>query len=62
MELLTSHVTPSLAFFSTLLLDLNAQESKFQHLTPTVRATKNNRCWGPSESEGPQKQDLTVFL
>jgi hypothetical protein len=20
------------------------------------------RCWGPSASEGPQKQDLTVFL
>jgi hypothetical protein len=19
-------------------------------------------CWGPSASEGPQKQDLTVFL
>jgi hypothetical protein len=21
-----------------------------------------SRCWGPSASEGPQKQDLTVFL
>jgi hypothetical protein len=21
-----------------------------------------NACWGPSASEGPQKQDLTVFL
>jgi hypothetical protein len=20
------------------------------------------KCWGPSASEGPQKQDLTVFL
>jgi hypothetical protein len=24
--------------------------------------TNNGRCWGPSASEGPQKQDLTVFL
>jgi hypothetical protein len=22
----------------------------------------NPHCWGPSASEGPQKQDLTVFL
>jgi hypothetical protein len=22
----------------------------------------NSYCWGPSASEGPQKQDLTVFL
>jgi hypothetical protein len=21
-----------------------------------------SNCWGPSASEGPQKQDLTVFL
>jgi hypothetical protein len=23
---------------------------------------KVKRCWGPSAYEGPQKQDLTVFL
>jgi hypothetical protein len=23
---------------------------------------KDSPCWGPSASEGPQKQDLTVFL
>jgi hypothetical protein len=26
-----------------------------------VQIIKEN-CWGPSASEGPQKQDLTVFL
>jgi hypothetical protein len=25
-------------------------------------ALEQGRCWGPSASEGPQKQDLTVFL
>jgi hypothetical protein len=24
--------------------------------------SKQTGCWGPSASEGPQKQDLTVFL
>jgi hypothetical protein len=23
---------------------------------------EDDDCWGPSASEGPQKQDLTVFL
>jgi hypothetical protein len=23
---------------------------------------RDNMCWGPSAYEGPQKQDLTVFL
>jgi hypothetical protein len=23
---------------------------------------RDDICWGPSASEGPQKQDLTVFL
>jgi hypothetical protein len=23
---------------------------------------REGKCWGPSASEGPQKQDLTVFL
>jgi hypothetical protein len=22
----------------------------------------NQKCWGPSASEGPQKHDLTMFL
>jgi hypothetical protein len=30
-------------------LDLLAQESKYQHLAPTVHATKNNPRWPPSE-------------
>jgi hypothetical protein len=34
---------------STPPLDHLAQESKFQHLAPTVRATKNNPRWPPSE-------------
>jgi hypothetical protein len=32
----------------------------------TTQLTPGNNlfadCWGPSSSEGPQKQDLTVFL
>jgi hypothetical protein len=27
-----------------------------------LRRLPYNFCWGPSASEGPQKQDLTVFL
>jgi hypothetical protein len=26
------------------------------------RGWSRHSCWGPSASEGPQKQDLTVFL
>jgi hypothetical protein len=31
---------------------------KFDMLTSALK----DDCWGPSASEGPQKQDLTVFL
>jgi hypothetical protein len=27
-----------------------------------ARELQRDPCWGPSASEGPQKQDLTVFL
>ena len=30
------------------------------HTTPIF--VENSHCWGPSAYEGPQKQDLTVFL
>jgi hypothetical protein len=30
--------------------------------TPRLVAPPEPPCWGPSASEGPQKQDLTVFL
>jgi hypothetical protein len=30
--------------------------------SPGVGRGGVRRCWGPSASEGPQKQDLTVFL
>jgi hypothetical protein len=33
------------------------KKGELWHRTPYVL-----QCWGPSASEGPQKQDLTVFL
>jgi hypothetical protein len=35
-----------------------------EHAQSTTLGTKLmfGVCWGPSASEGPQKQDLTVFL
>jgi hypothetical protein len=32
------------------------------HLKLPVCLWNDDWCWGPSASEGPQKQDLTVFL
>jgi hypothetical protein len=29
---------------------------------PGLKRLLETTCWGPSASEGPQKQDLTVFL
>jgi hypothetical protein len=31
-------------------------------ITIHLDKTQSRTCWGPSAYEGPQKQDLTVFL
>jgi hypothetical protein len=38
------------------------KEVEASFLTISGISTKDAPCWGPSASEGPQKQDLTVFL
>jgi hypothetical protein len=47
------------------LAAIRSLERQFKGFTlQHVDRAKNEEadCWGPSASEGPQKQDLTVFL
>jgi hypothetical protein len=41
-----------------LITRKNAKEKK----RSKRKSSNEHYCWGPSASEGPQKQDLTVFL
>jgi hypothetical protein len=37
-------------------------KNNFRVMRLQLQKSVNSKCWGPSASEGPQKQDLTVFL
>jgi hypothetical protein len=45
-----------------LFKELDLQNIKKAFQKKKDRQMQLPRCWGPSASEGPQKQDLTVFL
>jgi hypothetical protein len=41
-------------------LQMSVQDANMSSDTDMSKVFED--CWGPSASEGPQKQDLTVFL
>jgi hypothetical protein len=56
-----ARTTTQLVSLASVTIELFARRNERKKQSKG-KSSKEHKCWGPSAYEGPQKQDLTVFL